>query len=285
MAVFGLPRALVEPPTLFQVASPKTCGCSFEGVDGGTLHTVLKTWRETGQLMQVVFLFVNREWALAFYTIISITTPKFLFIPVNISRPFLLLVFLVGALCCTLVSSSSSPEKSMDAVRNGISWRACTSVPSPCREGRAHCVPSLSSAFATPRSLILCLPCVACGVLWSWVSRKYQHFAILPLTMLAVPAIFFIVLGASGENMQARCSSARGLRGGGAFSFAAYLGRLAIDHAFLSRRSTAPTPIRDASNILGALYVFFLAIHEKASCLSYPLTVSPFVAYLTPFIS
>eukprot|EP00904_Undaria_pinnatifida_P013030 jgi/Undpi1/8858/HiC_scaffold_25.g11320.m1 len=53
------------------------------------------------------------------------------------------------------------------------------------------------------RALSLCLPCVACGVLWSWVSRKYQHFAILPLTMLAVPAVFFIILGASGENMQA----------------------------------------------------------------------------------
>lgn len=52
------------------------------------------------------------------------------------------------------------------------------------------------------RDMILCLPCVACGVLWSWVSRRYQHFAVLPLTMLAVPAIFFIVLGMSGANME-----------------------------------------------------------------------------------
>lgn len=56
------------------------------------------------------------------------------------------------------------------------------------------------------RDIALCMPCVACGVLWSWVSRKYQHFAVLPLTMLAVPAVFFIGLGMSGYDIQARVS-------------------------------------------------------------------------------
>ncbi|CAN0389923.1 unnamed protein product, partial [Laminaria digitata] len=41
------------------------------------------------------------------------------------------------------------------------------------------------------------------------VSRKYQHFAILPLTMLAVPAVFFIVLGASGSSSSSSSSAAR----------------------------------------------------------------------------
>ncbi|CAM9881498.1 unnamed protein product, partial [Ectocarpus fasciculatus] len=52
------------------------------------------------------------------------------------------------------------------------------------------------------RDLLLCLPCLVIGVLWSWVSRRYQHFAVLPLTMLAVPAVFYIALALSGESMQ-----------------------------------------------------------------------------------
>ncbi|CAM9877180.1 unnamed protein product [Ectocarpus sp. 12 AP-2014] len=52
------------------------------------------------------------------------------------------------------------------------------------------------------RDLLLCLPCLVIGVLWSWVSRRYQHFAVLPLTMLAVPAVFYIALTLSGESMQ-----------------------------------------------------------------------------------
>ena len=36
---------------------------------------------------------------------------------------------------------------------------------------------------------------------------------------------------------------------GGAYSFVACLGHLAIEHASLSRRSTVPTPNRDTSNI------------------------------------
>ena len=35
----------------------------------------------------------------------------------------------------------------------------------------------------------------------------------------------------------------------GAYSFVACLSHLTIDHAFLSRRITVPTPSRDASNI------------------------------------
>lgn len=54
------------------------------------------------------------------------------------------------------------------------------------------------------RDMILCLPCVACGVAWSWISRRYQHFLVLPLSMLAVPLLFFIALGMSGGNIQAR---------------------------------------------------------------------------------
>lgn len=50
---------------------------------------------------------------------------------------------------------------------------------------------------------------MACGVLWIWVSRKYQHFAVLPLAMLAVPAIFFTILAASGESLQVRCGTTR----------------------------------------------------------------------------
>ncbi|CAM9434688.1 unnamed protein product, partial [Sphacelaria rigidula] len=53
------------------------------------------------------------------------------------------------------------------------------------------------------RDIILCVPCVAFGVLWSWVGRRYQHFAVLPLTMLAVPIVFFVGLGMSGRDMQA----------------------------------------------------------------------------------
>ena len=42
-------------------------------------------------------------------------------------------------------------------------------------------------------------------------------------------------------------------REGGGYSFVAYLSRLTIDHAFTSRRSTAPTTIRDSSNIFALI--------------------------------
>lgn len=57
-------------------------------------------------------------------------------------------------------------------------------------------------AFFLRRDLLLCLPCLVIGVLWSWVSRRYQHFAVLPITMLAVPVLFFVALSLSGQSMQ-----------------------------------------------------------------------------------
>lgn len=36
------------------------------------------------------------------------------------------------------------------------------------------------------------------------MGRRYQHFAVLPLTMLAVPIVFFVGLGMSGRDMQVR---------------------------------------------------------------------------------
>lgn len=66
----------------------------------------------------------------------------------------------------------------------------------------ARFVDRLLRILLPDRNLILCVPCVVCGVLWSWVSRKYQHFAVLPMTMLAVPAVFFIGLALSGEDIQ-----------------------------------------------------------------------------------
>ena len=46
-------------------------------------------------------------------------------------------------------------------------------------------------------------------------------------------------------------------RGGGAYSFVACcLSHLTIDHAFLSRRSTVPTPNRDTSNIWALITLF-----------------------------
>eukprot|EP00752_Nemacystus_decipiens_P005603 g5071.t1 len=52
------------------------------------------------------------------------------------------------------------------------------------------------------RGFLLCVPCLVIGVLWSWVSRRYQHFSVLPISMLAVPALFFVVLWLSGQSMQ-----------------------------------------------------------------------------------
>ena len=56
--------------------------------------------------------------------------------------------------------------------------------------------------------------------------------------------------------------------GGGAceadgIGFVAYLSRLAVDYASLSRRSTVPTPIRDTSNswALSTMFIFPHVIH------------------------
>ena len=56
-----------------------------------------------------------------------------------------------------------------------------------------------------------------------------------------------------------------GRRKGGAYSFVACLSRLIIDHALFSRRSTVPTPNRDAPNIL-ALSAFLPYNHKEKSC-------------------
>ena len=65
------------------------------------------------------------------------------------------------------------------------------------------------------------------------------------------------------------------IRGGG-YSFGACVSHLTIEHAFLSRRSTVPTPNRHFEH-LGAHHV--LSIYCKETfCLSYPLHVSPSVA-------
>lgn len=63
------------------------------------------------------------------------------------------------------------------------------------------------------REFLLCVPCLACGVLWSWVSRTYNHFAVLPLSMVAVPALFFVALWASGQSMQVRHIPTRIIQG------------------------------------------------------------------------
>lgn len=41
--------------------------------------------------------------------------------------------------------------------------------------------------------------------------------------------------------------------GGGAYSFVVRISHLAIDYASLARR-TVPTPLKDASNLLGGIY-------------------------------
>lgn len=56
--------------------------------------------------------------------------------------------------------------------------------------------------YRPKRDLFLCLPCLVIGVLWSWVSRRYQHFSVLPISMLAVPTVFFVLLWLSGQSMQ-----------------------------------------------------------------------------------
>ena len=77
----------------------------------------------------------------------------------------------------------------------------CVSINSAQRPVRVATFPLSSSEI---REFLLCVPCLACGVLWSWVSRTYNHFAVLPLSMVAVPALFFVALWASGQSMQVR---------------------------------------------------------------------------------
>ena len=46
------------------------------------------------------------------------------------------------------------------------------------------------------------LPGVLGGVVLLLVTRKYTHFAILPAMLLAIPAIFFVVLAATGTSLE-----------------------------------------------------------------------------------
>ena len=55
----------------------------------------------------------------------------------------------------------------------------------------------------------------------------------------------------------------------GAYSFAACLSRLTIDHASVSRRSTGLIPNRDTSNVW-ALITLFSIYYMNTVCLSYP---------------
>ena len=63
---------------------------------------------------------------------------------------------------------------------------------------------------------------------------------------------------------------------GGGYSFVACLSHLTIDYAFLSRRSTVPTPQKRHLQHLGAHYVFSVC-YIGTFCLSCPLAVSPSV--------
>ena len=59
-------------------------------------------------------------------------------------------------------------------------------------------------------------------------------------------------------------------RGVGAYLFVACLNRLTIDHAFLSRRSTVPTPKRDTSNS-EVLITFLLYTTQEPSTYLIPI--------------
>eukprot|EP00051_Salpingoeca_urceolata_P019365 m.281611 g.281611 ORF g.281611 m.281611 type:complete len:1038 (-) comp19404_c0_seq9:16-3129(-) len=51
------------------------------------------------------------------------------------------------------------------------------------------------------QSYVLVVPGLVFGLLLVVVSRKFKHFAVLPVTLLAIPAGFYIVLAASGTSM------------------------------------------------------------------------------------
>ena len=73
----------------------------------------------------------------------------------------------------------------------------------------------------------------------------------------------FASLSASRFSQQVR-QGGRGIEagteggggGGGAYSFVACLNRLTIDHAFLWRRGTVPTPYRDTSDVWALISCF-----------------------------
>ena len=63
-----------------------------------------------------------------------------------------------------------------------------------------------------------------------------------------------------------------------AYSLVAYLGHWAIDQAFLSGRSTVPTPNRDTSNIWALITFSAYVTCKRFACVSCPLPVSPSLA-------
>ena len=67
-------------------------------------------------------------------------------------------------------------------------------------------------------------------------------------------------------------------RGGEGYSFVAYLDHSAINHAFLSRRSTVPTPSRHFSDIYFGGHYASSIYYIETVCLSYPRPVSPSAA-------
>jgi SulP family sulfate permease len=56
--------------------------------------------------------------------------------------------------------------------------------------------------LANWHSFLLCVPALFAGALFCWVARRFEHFAVLPGTMLAVPLLFYIGLGMSGHDLQ-----------------------------------------------------------------------------------
>jgi len=47
------------------------------------------------------------------------------------------------------------------------------------------------------KTLLLCVPGIVAGGFFSYVSRRYEHFAILPGAIIAVPVLFYVILGES----------------------------------------------------------------------------------------
>ena len=103
-----------------------------------------------------------------------------------------------------------------------------------------------------------------------------------------VPMVFLVVILAEPTKQNNKTkhmtdtkhtkhkTAAGGVGWGGWYSYFARLGYLTIDHASLSRRSTVPTPNRDASNIWALITS---SIHYiETVCLSYPRPVSPSAA-------
>ena len=65
-------------------------------------------------------------------------------------------------------------------------------------------------------------------------------------------------------------------RSGGGVPLVACLSDLIIDHAYLLRRSTAPTPKKDTSNIKALVMFFFrVCITQETHCFNYVHLIIP----------